>query len=136
MSDDDLIRRGDALAKIREEAWPEDGTYLPHEKQIEDAERATVEVIEDVIRNMPAVTVGVKPVAHAYVIDGECEQIEWGIGIDLLDDPALVLLYAHPAPEVRRIISAFRELLADAEQVMNVPAECYAALREIEAYEG
>lgn len=37
-----------------------------------------------------------EPVAHAYVIDGECEQIEWGTEIGLPDDPSLVLLYAAP----------------------------------------
>ncbi len=35
---------------------------------------------------------GVEVVAHAYVVDGECEQIEWGSEIDLPDDPALVAL--------------------------------------------
>ncbi len=39
------------------------------------------------------------PVAHAFVVDGECEQIDWGTDIELPDDPALVLLYdLSPAP--------------------------------------
>lgn len=38
------LRAGAKVA--REEAWPEDGTYQPHESNIEDAERGTVEVIE------------------------------------------------------------------------------------------
>jgi hypothetical protein len=31
-------------------------------------------------------------VAHAYVIDGDCEQLEWGVEYGLPDDPALVKL--------------------------------------------
>lgn len=38
-------------------------------------------------------------VAHAYVVNGECEQIEWGTDVDLSDDPALVLLYTRPSEQ-------------------------------------
>lgn len=40
-----------------------------------------------------------QPVAHAYVVAGECEQIEWGTDAVLPDDPALVWLYPHPTPD-------------------------------------
>lgn len=40
-----------------------------------------------------------QPVAYAYVVAGECEQIEWGTDVDLPDDPALVWLYPHPTPD-------------------------------------
>lgn len=39
-----------------------------------------------------------EPAAHAYVIGGECEQIDWGVEDMLKDDEALVLLYASPPP--------------------------------------
>ena len=41
----------------------------------------------------------VEPVAHAYVVDDECEGIQWGLDIDLPDDPALVLLYPPRAAQ-------------------------------------
>lgn len=37
-----------------------------------------------------------QPVAHAYVVDGQCEQIDWGIEYDLPLDPSLVPLYTSP----------------------------------------
>lgn len=65
----------------------------------------------------------VEPVAHAYVVDDECEGIQWGLDIDLPDDPALVLLYpprvaqTPPAEDV----GAWRDVLA--ERKRQVEAE-------------
>lgn len=44
---------------------------------------------------LPSPSTDAEPVAHAYVVDGDCEQIGWGTD-DLLDDPSLVLLYTSP----------------------------------------
>jgi hypothetical protein len=60
MRADDLITKGDALKAIMENAWPEDGTYGPDEKDIENAERATVEVCTEAIAALPAVAPGVR----------------------------------------------------------------------------
>jgi len=38
---------------------------------------------------------------------------------------------ALAVPEIAALVEAFKSLLADAEEIMNVPAECYAALRAI-----
>lgn len=38
---------------------------------------------------------------------------------------------AARVPEIAALVEAFKELMADAEKVMNVPATCYAALRAI-----
>ena len=65
------------------------------------------------IRALPAAQVTVKPVAHAYVVNGECEQIDWGTD-DMLDDPALVLLY--PSSPVAPVT------LAEAARVPEIAA--------------
>ena len=95
MNPNDLIRRGDAL-------------HIAHEIGHLGAIAS--------IAALPAVT-DQNPVAHAYVIDGECEQIDWGTDADLPDDPALVLLYDRPAvtdPQIATL-QATNARLVDAE---------------------
>lgn len=47
-------------------------------------------------------------VAHAYVVDGECEQIEWGTDVCLPDDPALIYLYTTPQRSEPEMLKALR----------------------------
>ena len=83
--------------------------------------------IAHAIAALPAVTVGV-PVAHAYIVEGECEQIEWGAEYCLPDDPALTMLYAldiTPAPVTRRIYMG--QIMAECDCPRS--EECEAAQR-------
>ena len=70
MSADDLITKGNALKAIMENAWPEDGTYGPDEKDIENAERATVEVCTEAIAALPAVAPGVRALEWEESVKG------------------------------------------------------------------
>jgi hypothetical protein len=46
-------------------------------------------------------------VAHAYVVEGECEQIEWGSDVLLPDDPSLVEL--TPISQASSVIAGLKE---------------------------
>jgi hypothetical protein len=54
---------------------------------------------------------GLEVVAHAYVVEGECEQIEWGSDVLLPDDPSLVEL--TPLSQASSVIAGLREELVD-----------------------
>lgn len=82
----DLIKRDDALVAC---------DIAPADEWNEYTKDGYIFAAEECKRNiaaLPAVTVA-EPVAHAYIVDGECEQIEWGAEYCLPDDPALTILY-------------------------------------------
>lgn len=119
----DLIRKSDAVKVCRDHeekaARQGRGDFIAHG------------IDAEAIAALPAVTVGV-PVAHAYIVEGECEQIEWGAEYCLPDDPALTMLYAHPAPDPAAIReAALREAAAKAEDHLLNWANDLAETRDL-----
>lgn len=70
-----------------------------------------------------------RPVAHAYVVDGQCEQIEWGTDIALPDDPSLVLLYSASPESILTEIEARVRGLEALEQSWKNTRFALATLR-------